>query len=79
MGVFEDLCRKAARLHDIPIDKAEKAIRYQFSSIVKAMEQGDNKGVWLQYLGTWGVKDVRKKMVDEKVNRSANNTNNDKQ
>lgn len=69
MGVFEELCRKVARQHDIPIDKAEKAIRYQFSSVVKSMEQGEHKAVWLQYLGTWGVNGTRKKMIEQKQSK----------
>jgi nucleoid DNA-binding protein len=66
MGLFEDLVKKAARAHNIPIDQAEKAIRYQFSSVVKALESGEHKGIWLQYLGTWDVKEGRKKMIAQK-------------
>jgi nucleoid DNA-binding protein len=70
MTLFEK-CRMAADHHNIPYDKAEKAIRYQFSSVVKAMESGELQSVWLQYLGTWQVKPKRKEHLENKRNKDS--------
>lgn len=73
------IIQKLATKYNLPLQKVEEIVYYQFKYVTKVMKEGKFEAIRLQYFGAFSAKSERIAHLNEKTRRKNERLANNKQ